>query len=439
LEGVDVTFTADASDPDGGQVDSLVWTSSQDGRFGEGASVSRSSLSVGWHDISVVAFDDEEQTDKAVVSIRIETLPEPTITAPGDGDTFTLGELITFIGEAVDRDGGAVALSWRSSLDGFLGAGSPIDRDDLSAGDHTIWLTGVDDESQIDSTSLGITVEFSWPPTWASGFATLPTAVRAAAGTSDGSRVYVLGGNTGGYTTLNQIYDPATDAWTRGADFNGPARDYAQAAVMSDGIHLLGGTPGGTTLADHQVYNPATDTWSYRAPLPDARNAAVVEVVGDRLYVPGGGSNTGPTNWLLIYDLATDSWSTGPPMPTPRAEAASAVIDGKIYVAGGRLPNLSTTAALERYDPATNSWTVLAPMPAPRQTPGGGEIRGRFCVFGGRGAVETFCYDPDTNAWSRESDMITPRYDMAWADCGGAIYAIGGVAGGIVGTVERLR
>ncbi len=324
-----------------------------------------------------------------------------------------------------------MALSWRSSLDGFLGTGSPIGRDDLSAGNHSIWLTGLDDESQIDSVSIGVTVVGPWPPSWEGGLAGLPTAVRAAAGAADGSRIYVFGGATGltGCTTLNQIYDPATDSWSPGADFAGPGLANVMAAAMADGIHILGGAAcAPPSLTRHQVYHPVSNTWSDRAPLPHGHTASVTEVVNDKLYVIAA-------NDVHVYDLATDSWSLGTPMPTVRFETAGTVFDGKIYVAGGQSPGFVTSDALERYDPGTDTWEQLAPMPAPRSALGGGAVAGRFCVFGGRLAspgptgdafADTFCYDPAANSWSSESDMITPRVEPASAEFGGAIYAIGG-------------
>ena len=54
-------------------------------------------------------------------------------------------------------------------------------------------------------------------------------------------RLYVLGGDSGASTPtrLNQIYNPTTNTWTIGAAFAG-ARDFAAAAALSDGVHLVG-------------------------------------------------------------------------------------------------------------------------------------------------------------------------------------------------------
>jgi len=276
--------------------------------------------------------------------------------------------------------------------------------------------------------------------------------VRAAAATWDGSRIYVLGGNEGAasYTSANRIYNPAANTWTSGAQFTGP-RDFAVAASMKDGIHMLGGAGPAGFLADHQVYQRSTNSWSSRARLPIGVDAAVAWAWEGRLYIIGGASAPAtPVGAVQIFNLATNSWSFGAPMPTARLSSASAVIDGTIYVAGGQTTGVGTTAALERYDPRSNSWTILAPMPDPREALGGGAVAGQFCVFGGRIAnpsptgdarPETFCYDPGSGAWTRVRDMITARVEVASVTLDGVVYALGGrtPAAFAVGTNELLH
>ncbi|MFQ6047384.1 MAG: hypothetical protein ACE5PT_13685, partial [Gemmatimonadales bacterium] len=105
-----------------------------------------------------MAFDDELEASSVRISVRIETLPEPTIVGPADGSNFAAGAAITFTGDVVDRDGGTAVLTWRSDLEGILGTGSPVVRSDLSIGIHTVWLIAFDDESQVDSVSRSVSV-----------------------------------------------------------------------------------------------------------------------------------------------------------------------------------------------------------------------------------------------------------------------------------------
>ena len=266
--------------------------------------------------------------------------------------------------------------------------------------------------------------------------APMPNAVRAAAAAWDGTRLYIFGGDSGVSTPtrLTQIYDPATDTWTRGMGFTG-AREFAAAAALTDGVHLVGGVDATGVLASHRVYRRSSNTWITKAALRTAVDAPVAQVVGGKLYVIGGGTTAGPTGAVQIFNSATNAWTLGASMPTPRLSAASGKIGGKIYVAGGQTAGIGTTTALERYDPATNTWATLAPMPAPREALGGGQLGGQFCVFGGRIAApsptgnalpDTFCYDPASNTWTAGPDMAAPRVEIAAASAGSALYALGG-------------
>jgi N-acetylneuraminic acid mutarotase len=278
----------------------------------------------------------------------------------------------------------------------------------------------------------------------------LPVGLRAAAAAAKDGRLYLLGGNLGSSSPANttRVYNPSTNAWTTGASFS-QARDFAMAAALVDGVHLVGGAGSGGVLSDHRLYRPATNTWVARTPLPKAVRAAVARVVTGKLYIIGGKTGVGPTGAVQIFNPSTNAWTPGRAMPTPRFSAASAVINGLIYVAGGQTPGIGTSRVLERYDPKANTWTPLTAMPAPREALGGANVGGRFCVAGGRLAAspstgkalaQTYCYDPTTNAWMRGPDMITPRAEMASTEFQGALYTVGGRTPGTLATrpVERL-
>lgn len=282
----------------------------------------------------------------------------------------------------------------------------------------------------------------------------LITPVRAATAASDGSRIYVLGGNLtlSNWTTLNQIYEPATDTWQLGAPFEG-RRDFAMAEALSDGIHLIAGRDGQFKM-DHQLYDPTADTWSDRAPLPIAIDAAVIERFGNKIYVIGGNDLNVPIATVRIYDPVKDEWTTGTPMPTARLSAASSLYRGRILVAGGQIENRQTSNVLEAYYPTQDRWEVLAPMPFESEALGagtvmrGGMVGSTFCVFGGRlvgpsglAFPETFCYNPVTDSWSPGPDMRTPRVETAFVEHAGEVYAIGGRSPTVIANpiVERLQ
>ncbi len=75
--------------------------------------------------------------------------PDATISSPPDGGTSTVGEAVTFSGEANDLEDGPItgdALVWTSDLDGPIGTGAEFSRSDLSGGFHEITLTATDSE-----------------------------------------------------------------------------------------------------------------------------------------------------------------------------------------------------------------------------------------------------------------------------------------------------
>lgn len=81
----------------------------------------------------------------------------------GQLNKVVAGDTIRFEGSGDDPDGGSVSLTWRSSLDGVIGTGSVVERHDLIAGDHTIWLIAEDDEGARDSTSISISLSQQQP------------------------------------------------------------------------------------------------------------------------------------------------------------------------------------------------------------------------------------------------------------------------------------
>jgi len=84
-----------------------------------------------------------------------------TITSPQNRDSFSWGEQVTFSGSAVDAEGNVPAglqLTWSSDRDGTIGSGAVCICSDLSVGKHRITLTAVDDEGNIGTDTVKITI-----------------------------------------------------------------------------------------------------------------------------------------------------------------------------------------------------------------------------------------------------------------------------------------
>ena len=164
-------------------------------------------------------------------------------------------------------------------------------------------------------------------------------------------KIYLLGGLGKASGAKIQIFDPATNTWSYGADIPNGAGS-ANSMLLNDHLYFCGGifyTPGvGTdTQSSCSVYNALNDTWSTNVALmPHGRNHAASVKVGSKMYVIGGrigGNNVGQGFAdVQIYDSVNNIWedasATGSVdrLPVPRGGLGKAVYhNGLIYVIGG--------------------------------------------------------------------------------------------------------
>ena len=134
-----------------------------------------------------------------------------------------------------------------------------------------------------------------------------------------GGKLYVVGGLdefVGNDGTLLEVYDPSTNSWTVRAPMPTPRADVAS-VVMNGKLYVIGGQvvnpdqTGAGLTAIVEVYNPASNTWSKGVPMPTpvarAGAVAVTNSAGKAVaYVIGGvfGGCCPPSfsNQNLLYD-----------------------------------------------------------------------------------------------------------------------------------------
>jgi hypothetical protein len=244
-----------------------------------------------------------------------------------------------------------------------------------------------------------------------SGFTTIGWSTVASApigrlegcGTFASGKLYVFGGyidSTYTPTRRADVYDPATDTWTRIADL--PV-GLTHIGVATDGsnIYLAGGYPeksgGGQTFSTTAVwaYNIGTNTYSAMPSLPSARGGGALVLLGTTLHYFGGSdsarSDSG-SHWTLSLSGGT-GWVAAASLPTPRNHLGGAAIGGKVYAVGGQ--SGQDAAAIYRsdvhaYDPSTDAWTAVASLPAGRSHMSASTFAmdGRIIVLGGETAYQ---------------------------------------------------
>jgi len=206
----------------------------------------------------------------------------------------------------------------------------------------------------------------------------------AGAATSSDGRIILIGGESSGfssYSNVTQIYNPATDSWTSGADMP-TGRSELGVVEGPDGLIYAMGGYNGSTLSVVEAYNPLTDSWITKAPMPTPKLEFGAALGPDgKIYIIGGGTsygnNVGPFyDTVEIYDPRTDTWSipgwSESSMPTARKEfRAVAGLNGRIYAIGGAngayvATNEEANIVLPDNVPPTAYIDSISPNPATR-------------------------------------------------------------------------
>ncbi|MFC1591998.1 WD40/YVTN/BNR-like repeat-containing protein [Thermodesulfobacteriota bacterium] len=197
---------------------SYLWTSSIDGTIGTVRSFARDDLSNGSHNISITVTDTGGFSAKASLRITIgNTAPTVTISAPADGYSAATGESITFEGSVFDAEDGTLVgapLVWSSDIDGEMGKGNRIIRDDLSQGRHNITLSAKDSFFEQSSKSITITIANKLVgPTTTTAFVT-STSTTTSAPDNETATTSIPGVETSSTSTTDDSSTSSTAAST---------------------------------------------------------------------------------------------------------------------------------------------------------------------------------------------------------------------------------
>jgi len=198
-----------------------------------------------------------------------------------------------------------------------------------------------------------------------------------------GSRIYSIGGYSGGGLNSVEYYDTVSQAKANVASMIHP-RYYHASATYNGKIYVFGGVYDGNWEYSCEVYDPTIGplgTWSEIASLPTSfglQGEPCAVVAGSKIYVLLGG---GPG--VRVYDPAANSWEykwvSGAPGLDNQESGEAWTMNGYIYAI---LPDRQ----IVRYDPISNTLENLCGYnefncPTPYYS-AGAFVNGKFYYWG---------------------------------------------------------
>lgn len=241
-------------------------------------------------------------------------------------------------------------------------------------------------------------------------------------------------------------YDATTKIWSQVAPFEGSGRNDAVAFVLSGKAYVGTGFDGVTTVdggykKDFYQYDPATNKWTKKADFAGGtRQYATSFVADNRAYVGLGYNGSGYYQDFYEYNVQTDKWTEIATFTGGKRRGALAfTVGGKAYVGFGQNNASVEVKDLYSFDPAGNSgsgaWTRMESntdenflgrsfaLPL--------VINEKAYIVGGAGKSDTWEYTPGSNTWTQVTSFESnaPRGYAAGFSIGNIGYLGTGTAG----------
>ncbi|MDQ6911904.1 MAG: hypothetical protein M3128_03410 [Verrucomicrobiota bacterium] len=138
--------------------------------------------------------------------------------------------------------------------------------------------------------------------------------------------------------TIAELYDPATETWTRTGDLQVPRGQHTASLLPDGSVLIVGGEKGDSqALASTERYDPTTETWTLSGSLITARLMHRATLLRNARLLITGGTDQG------AYPNTTELYDTDAPAPA-RIYSLGREDDGTVSLrASSRLANLPHT------------------------------------------------------------------------------------------------
>lgn len=226
--------------------------------------------------------------------------------------------------------------------------------------------------------------------------------------------------------------------WTEIAPVPGRGRIAATAQTVDGRVYLFGGytvDPDGSEASSPRVdiYDPAADRWTRGADIPTPVDDAVSGVWRDSLvYLVSGWHDTANVRLVQVYDPAADRWTRATPVPGPGVfgHAGGVVGDVVVYIDGvvrnDEGPRYSVYAQawrgeIDPDDPTSIDWRAIDRHPGPALYRAAAGVCGDRVLFAGGSATAYNYTGVGYSGAPAEPERGFLAYDTgddAWLDLG---------------------